>query len=395
MAGVRLRLLCWDHPRATQPLRAAISRYAEVAPAVTVELVVRSLAEFNDEPIEQAAARADLVVFDHPMVPRAATTGALLPLDDVAAATTTVGGSADSYRWGHHTWGGAIDAACQATAGRPDLLAEAGVDVPTSIEGLLTVADDHPGRVLLPLYASDAICTLQSLSASFSRAAGEPIGWLRRDALDALVALVARADPRGFDRNPPWVLQAIRQADDWLLAPFVFGYALAATQPGPPLRWYDLPEAAPGSRASILGGAGLGVSAATPAADAARRFVAWLLEPSVQRDVLLPNGGQPPATQVWDDAACDARVGGFFSATRATMDAAFVRTLTPWWPAFQHDAGRLLADGLAAGRSAAALHDDLHALHAHHDGREGPRSAPAVDLRGRSPWPTSVGDPGG
>jgi multiple sugar transport system substrate-binding protein len=369
--GTSLRLLTWDDPRATGPLGAAIAAYGHTTPDVTIELHRRPLAAFNDEPIEEAAARADLVVFDHPMVPRAADRGALLPLDELLGrigpdTTSTVGGSADSYRWGGRTWGLAIDAACQVMASRPDLLDRLGTAPPDSVSSLLALADEHPGRVVLPLYPSDAFCTLLTLSAAHARAAREPVSWLRRDALTDLLALAGRSDPQGFDLNPPAVLRGLRAHDRWALAPFTFGYVNVARNPDERrIGWHDLPTVA-GARASILGGAGLGISASTRAPEAAADLLVWFSSLEVQRSIAVPNGGQPACRAVWDDPEADREVAGFFGRTRRTIDAAFVRPQAPWWPDFQHEAGVELALRLRRQEPADAIHDVLLELHAEH-----------------------------
>jgi multiple sugar transport system substrate-binding protein len=367
------RLLTWDDPRATGPLQAAITAYTRRVPDLTIELDRRPLAAFNDEPIEDAAARADLLVFDHPMVPRAASCGALLPVDEFLgrldpAATRTVGGSAGSYRWGGRTWALAIDAACQVMASRPDLLDRLGAPPPASVPALLELAEAHPGRVVLPLYPSDAFCTLLSLSGAHARAADEPVTWLRRDALADLVALVERTDPQGFDLNPPAVLRGLREHDRWALGPFIFGYANAARHGSErDIYWHDLPTV-DGARASILGGAGLGISSSTRAPEVAADFLVWFADPEVQRSIATPNGGQPACRAVWDDPDADREVAGFFGRTRRTIDAAFVRPQAPWWPGFQHEAGVELAHRLRRGDPADTIHDVLQGLHAQHRG---------------------------
>jgi multiple sugar transport system substrate-binding protein len=368
-----VRLLCWDDPRATGPLTAAIEAYGSVAPAVRIELTTRPLSAFNDEPIEQAAERADLIVFDHPMVPKAATAQVLRPLDDliaqpdIADRPETVGGSADSYRWQGRTWGLAIDAACQVMAVRHDLLVELDAEVPATFDDLLAFADEHPGRTIVPLYPSDAICTLISLSVAHARDLGEPDTWLHRDAIDSLLALVARCDPRGFGRNPPAVLAEMREHDRWALAPFTFGYANVSRQAGlRPVTWSELPLVGR-ARGSVLGGAGLGISASSPRAEGAMAFARWFTQPTVQRDLAVAHGGQPADRTVWDDPAADAATNGFFSGTRRTIDAAYRRPAHPWWPQFQERGGSTLVELLNRNADARTIHEALTRLHEHHE----------------------------
>jgi multiple sugar transport system substrate-binding protein len=86
----------------------------------------------------------------------------------------------------------------------------------------------------------------------------------------------------------------------------------------------------------------------------AAAFAAWCMDTVVQRKVLLEAGGQPGNRLVWDDPTADEVAGGFLSATRRTIDEAYLRPRDAWWPAFQRDGGqllvRLLRDGATAGR---------------------------------------------
>ena len=71
----------------------------------------------------------------------------------------------------------------------------------------------------------------------------------------------------------------------------------------------------------MLGGAGLAVSASSTHASEAADFAAWVAGARAQREVVLPNGGQPASRGAWLDPRADEIVGGFFSGTRRTLEA--------------------------------------------------------------------------
>ncbi|HEY0448459.1 extracellular solute-binding protein [Actinophytocola sp.] len=351
---VRLRGLCWDHPRCVRPMAAAAAAYRAVRPDVVLEWDARPLAQFNDQPVWQVTGGYDLIFVDHPMVGAVAAREALVPLDSVLAAGELDRIEARSVHGGAYTWDGrrwalGVDAACQVAALRADRL---GADqVPATWDDVLALAKSAPGSVALPLYPSDAICGLMSLSANAGLAAGERPGWLHPDGAAMLVELAGLVDPGCFDLNPPALLDVMAGESDIAYVPLVFGYA---TLSRPPLRFADVPGVDGRPRGAVLGGAGLAVFPASRHVAEAAAFAAWCMDTGVQRDVLLAAGGQPGNRLVWDDPGADDVAGGFLAATRRSIDEAYVRPREAWWPAFQRDGGRLLVrllrDGATPGR---------------------------------------------
>jgi multiple sugar transport system substrate-binding protein len=329
-----LRLLCWDHERCVRPMRAAAAAWRKRA-GVEVEVSARPLAAFNDQPVSELTDEYDLVFVDHPFVGTAAEVGCLAPLDELlepgelaALAAGAVGPSHASYAYGGHQWALATDAACQVAVAREDLLPG---PVPSSWDEVVALARRAPGAVAMPLYPADAICSLLTLHANAGRPF-DPRAGFQPAALARLLELVPHLHPASFGANPPAILDAMFAGGEIAYVPLCFGYASYA----PRLRFLDIV----GVSGSILGGAGLAVSAASPRPEAAAAFAAWVSGAEAQRMVVAPNGGQPGSAAAWDDA------GGFFSATRATIEAAWVRPREPWWPAFQRAAGERLAERL-------------------------------------------------
>ena len=61
-----LQGITWDHPRGYRGLEAATAAYAAVVPEVRVTWDRHSLHHFESHPIEDLAAKYDLIVLDHP-----------------------------------------------------------------------------------------------------------------------------------------------------------------------------------------------------------------------------------------------------------------------------------------------------------------------------------------
>lgn len=368
-----LRILGWDHPRCMAPLRAAAARYHELHPHVDLALMARPLASFNDEPVEALGDDADLVVFDHPMVPQAAAAGSLLALDIVAdelqiplVVPETVGASGDSYVWGGHTWGLAVDAACQVAVARVDVLEQLGVNVPVTWTEVLALAAEHPGRVALPLHPSDAFCALLSISAALAPA-GVERGWLAPGAVELLTELVRRVEAVCFELSPPELLDMLHhRGKHWSYVPLTFAY-VSGIAPG--LAWFDAPRIDGGPPGALLGGAGLGLTRACKSPREALRFALWYARPETQTNLVLKAGGQPAAKAVWDDAACDAQAHGLFSRTRQTIDHAIVRPRATWWSLFQANASQRLHQLLGSQASAELISKEMNLVHDHYANR--------------------------
>ncbi|WP_020576200.1 ABC transporter substrate-binding protein [Actinopolymorpha alba] len=360
--SISLRGICWDHPRCTHPMAAAAAVWQSARPDVEVVWDVRALSAFNDQPLETISGQYDLLIFDHPMVGAAARTRCLAPLDELlpgealaAAAAGTVGRSHQSYAYAGHQWGLALDAACQVSVVRDDLLVRHGVPMPSTWDDVLRLAGERPGLVAMPLDPADAICCLLTMSASLGTPLQALDGGFSGEAVELLYELARVVDPSSYDLNPPALLDRMRAGDEIGYVPLSFGYTTYSRptlEGGAWLRFADIPVAVPGGEphGSILGGAGIAVSASSVHRAEAAEFACWVASPAAQRYVGLAHDGQPAASATWSDPAADAVVGGFFSGTRATMDAAWTRPRDPWWRAFQEAAGRQLAAGLQEGR---------------------------------------------
>lgn len=355
--------MTWEHPRGHGSMAAAAEAYC-VATGQQVDWQFRSLQAFADAPLEELSARFDLLVIDHPHVPLAAEQGWLAELDghghDVELADLaehSVGRSHQSYQHDGHQWALATDAAAQVAVYRPDLLPEP----PRDWDGVLALAGQ--GRVLWPAKPIDAFSSLVTVSAS-----ADGTGFLDANRLAAALELLQRlADlvpPDCLTQNPIEVAERLSTGDRFSYAPLLFGYSNYSRVGFREhrLRYIDIPLMPRGSEplGSLLGGAGIAVSAHCPDPDAAREFAFWAAGAQAQTGVYFDGGGQPGHALAWQDDRLNEETLDFFRGTRQTLEGACVRPRTAGYLEFQDLVSPLVTAALQHRISDQDLIDQLN-----------------------------------
>ena len=82
---------------------------------------------------------------------------------------------------------------------------------------------------------------------------------------------------------------------------------------------------------------------------AAAALIRTLLSDEVQIGRYAELGGQSSARRAWQHAGADAAGGGFYRATLATVEQAWVRPRFAGYPEFQTAASAVLREGLLGG----------------------------------------------
>lgn len=328
-----LRGITWEHSRGYDCMVASSAEYARHVADVEIRWEFRSLQQFADAPIETLAADYDLLVLDHPHIPLAAQLGALAPLDGAGfddelaqLAAQSLGRSHESYAHNGHQYALASDAAAQVAVYRPDLIAEP----PRDWDAVLALARE--GRVLWPAKPIDAFSSLVTMAANNGHPpAAEPGSFLvEADAvpvLDRMHELAAHVPADNLLQNPIEIAEQLAGGDRWVYAPLAFGYtnySRAGFRPGR-LKYTDIPSGPMGVAGSLLGGAGIAVSATASDLHAARAFALWVASGETQRGVYFDAGGQPGNAAAWTDARLNHETLDFFSGTRATLEGAYLR----------------------------------------------------------------------
>lgn len=350
--------MTWNHPRGLDSLLACSAPFARETPAITVDWDARSLQDFADFPLSDLADRYDLLVFDHPFVGEVAASRMLVPLDEVLPAefvadqaAHSVGPSYDSYVWDGHLWALPVDAACQVSAWRADLVE----DPPRDWDAVLSFARTRSGTPMaIPARPIDSFLSFLSILAN---ATGQPFGDdgglaapdRAAEALERLAELLALAHPMSASMNPIELLEVMARSDEVAYMPLTFGYVNYAT-PGfreRRVRYGPVPAGARGIFGGILGGAGLGISARSSKVAEAAELLRFVASGAIQRSAYVAGGGQPGHRSAWLDPDVDAAHGSFFSDTLSGIDGAYLR---PRWPGYlraQTTAGELVHEWLA------------------------------------------------
>jgi multiple sugar transport system substrate-binding protein len=376
-----VRLVSWGHRRATDPLRAAYATFKTAHPEIEVVIDVRPLSDFEHQGMPGVAERYDLIVFDHPFCGEIAKGGLFLPLEErfpallgPAAGPRYLGPSLETYRFAGHVWGAPIDAATQNAVFRADLLDAAGETVPTRWEDVLALGARLRARGLFlgtAIETPHALVTIGSLMANAGRPwATDPAAPFTFDraafaaAYDQVRELLALCPPDALGWNSIDLHEAMVARDDVAYCPAVYGYATyGEADQRRPLSFGPFAGAvAPYEAGSVIGGTAIGVSARCRAPEAAFAFVEHMLEETVQRDLVPAHHGQPALTSGWREPANDRRFNGFYSGAASSVETAWTRPRRPGYPVFQGQGGRVVADGLKAGRDARAVAEDVAAL---------------------------------
>jgi multiple sugar transport system substrate-binding protein len=154
---------------------------------------------------------------------------------------------------------------------------------------------------------------------------------------------------------------AMTTSENIAYCPAVYCYAAyAEADQLHPLRFADLPGASgPSPRGSTLGGTGLAISARCARPDAALAYASFAARADTQLAFALHHG-QPARIEAWRDQTIDQRFGGTISATRATMEAAWIRPRYRGYLRFQKLGGDLIEQHLRGNLAEATLLDELH-----------------------------------
>ncbi len=358
----------WDHVRGHAPLVAAAKAYAAER-SVSVEWVPRTLTEFGVMDIAELAADFDLVVIDHPHVGGVAATDCLVPLDQVLGGERLAmlglrspGRSHQSYEFAGHQWALAIDAACQVSCWRPDLLDQ---PLPKHWPDVVSLA--RRGQVIWPLNPVDAQASFLTMAAML----GSPVGvhGIRPEVgmvvLGQLSEVVRELDPACLQMNAIDALELLSStAARSAYCPMVFGYnnysrvgfrehrvTFGATVQG----------AAP-ALGPLLGGVGLAVSARSEHIREAAEFALWVADGPTQSGLFVEAGGQPAHAAAWERADIDDLTGGFFSGTRSAMDSAWTRPREPGYVDWQNASLGVIHEALLTGDGFAAAVAELNRL---------------------------------
>ena len=372
-----IRGIAWDHRRCWGPLDASTSPYRERT-GEDVGWDRRSLYSFGDGDLADFVGKYDLVIFDHPFVGDVREHGWLLDLsplltsqDKALFERDAVGASWRSYASAGGIWGLPLDTAAQTGAWRSDLLERHGFAVPRTIEDVIALGERGAPRGIAvgwPSVPTDLMCTLVTIAASMGLEPGHRDGeFLSRggagDVLDVLRALARIAHPKSKEWNPIRCLDHMAANDDIAYVPYLFNYVnYASRDQSRSISFGAAPAVLGGTPArTILGGAGIGVSASSARPRAAFDYAMFLCSPAFQSGDYVTFGGQPGSRTAWQSERCNQLTCGFFRDTLPVLDRAYLRPTHPGFVPFFHKASLRLAGVIHEDQPADQFVDWLNA----------------------------------
>jgi multiple sugar transport system substrate-binding protein len=365
----RCQGLTWNHPRGFRPLRETIDTARRFG--LDMEWDIQPLEGFESHPIEDLAARYDLLIVDHPHCGDIAKAGCIRSLEEAFGADealrwsqAAIGSSGSSYRYAGAHWAAPLDAATQVSVVRPDLVDTA----PDDWHGALALAETVP--TMLPLGGPHPILTLISIAIAHGEEPGRDALLSREIGTEAwmiLSHLVRSCVNAGATLNPIRVLDAMsREKPAASYCPLIYGYVTysrAAEHPHT-LRFADAPLGKPGGRrGSTLGGTGLAISRRANLSEPLLKYCRWLMEDRTQRDVIPALGGQPGLRSAWIDPVVNGTCDDFYLRTRQTIESAWVRPRFSGFIDFQADASSLLRHALETDASPSKVVADLNQMY--------------------------------
>jgi multiple sugar transport system substrate-binding protein len=384
--SARLTGIAWDHSRALPPLVATSQRYEETHPGIRIRWEKRSLDEFGHTPIDQLSASFDLIVIDHPWAGFAFEKSLvhdlkplLTPAEFKDFTDNSIGATFDSYCYGGRLLALPIDAATPAPSWRNDLLERAGLPPPATWTEAVALA--RRKLAVIPAFNADLFLHFLMLVKALNAEPCADHGKIApravmRHALDLLRELTEPMPTEIFNWNPIQVAERMAATDDFALNAFAYTYNNYA-RPGFARRALSygnlLSLEAKGPRLrSVLGGTGIAISIRCKEIQAALDYARFVADGVTQKGIYLHAGGQPAHRAAWNDPDADKLCGGFFSATRATQQEAFVRPRYSGYVPLQTNGGNLLQEALRDRPDDEAVLEKLDALY-----RESRRSGSA------------------
>jgi multiple sugar transport system substrate-binding protein len=169
-----------------------------------------------------------------------------------------------------------------------------------------------------------------------------------------------------YSMNPIALYEAMTSADEFAYCPFAYIYS-NYSRPGfaPHALLFASPPALPGGipLRTVLGGAGIAVSANCAHTDAAIAFCAFVTSSACQSGIYGICGGQPASKTAWHDSTLNALSNQFFLRTLDVITTAYVRPRYTGYIALQRTGGSAIREHLRGEITSARALEHLDKLY--------------------------------
>lgn len=371
-----LRGITWNHSRFYTPLVAAAQRYHELHPDVVIIWDKTAVGNLPSVSPNKDLHGYDLLVIDHPHLGSGIERG-LLPLDTMLPeqviterAKSSSGVSHASYQYNGHQWALAVDTSATVACYREDLMDAHGVQLPSIWKEVISLA--AAGRVAVPSFPEDLVdyffACCKALAGNSFRPSDELVGSDTGQAVLSLLRSLWRfIDKRFFSMGPVQVAECLSAEDTYWYCPFTDGYINYARRgyAKHPLCFSDVVglEAAGQRLPTVLGGAGLAISATSLHHTEALDFVTWVTAPDVQSGLYAETGGQPALRKAWESTWINLSCGNFFANTLQALDRAQMKPRYNGYMFFRKSAGEPLSRFLANGGNPEDVLKEMNAVY--------------------------------
>lgn len=372
----KLTGITWDHSRGCPPVIATAQRYMEMHPDIKIEWDVRSLKAFGDAPVDKLAEQYDLIILDHPWIGFIETHQIMLPLDEYIEKEfiqdqqqNSVGKSFESYYMNNHQYALPIDAACPIAFYSPDKLKAVNGTLPKTWGDIIEMAKrgevicaGNGTSILMQFYM---LCATKASEQMFNQdeIAPEPI---MRESLLEIKELFSYLPKEIFNRNPIGIYEMlVAEEGKAYYCPCDFGYSNYSR------RGYsrhkiiatDVVSYKGNMLKTVLGGAGIAISAKCREINDAIDYVKYTTSGEVQKTLYVENGGQPGHRKAWLDKEANRITADFFRNTLETIDNAYLRPRYNGYLYFQEKAGPMIREWLLTSSSIEILIKQLQDLY--------------------------------
>lgn len=376
--GVVLNGMTWNHSRAYPPLVAVSQRFEELHPDVKIQWEKRSLADFENYPVEELAEKYDFIILDHPWTGFIISSDAIWFAEELFPAEmldhlskNSIGASYESYTMNGHQIALPIDGATPIAAYRADVLAAGGDAVPVTWGALMDLA--RRGKVIVAGSRLYTFLDFLMMCATIVEKKSDlylpdliaPMD-VQREALESYRELLVLCPARIYEMDPIAVYEEMSRVETpYAYCPFIYGY-VNYFRPG-----YGSKILSPADVVlykgrmlrTTLGGTGLAISKKCRALKEAVEFSEYAMSETIQNTVYPDAGGQPGLRSAWINPEVNRRSNDFYAATIKTMENAAVRPRYDGYYRLQNNGGTILRDYLVTGRGLEKTLEELNHLY--------------------------------
>ena len=360
-----LKGMTWDHPRGLDSLVNSNS-LLQSEHSTSVNWDARSLLAFGDQPIIEFFKDYDLMVIDHPHVPDAVHSKAIISFDELLnaeklneLARTSVGQSHSSYQYQGKQWALAIDTAAQVSAFRSDKADRA----PIFWSEVLELA--RSGTLLWAQKPVDAFSTFATLMAQREAPLTSTGSFIDKKVAEEVLTLMVELSSLVPDicltSNPIDIAELLSNDDRYTYGICMYGYTNYSRVGFRKhlITYDDVPSFDGRASGSQLGGAGIAVSRESKNPELAAEVAYLLSSPNIQSTTYVSAGGQPGNLEAWKSSQANAITQNFFANTLRTLERAWVRPRIYGWPEVQYASSQIIHKVLTVKKFSQA---DLNAI---------------------------------